>query len=284
MAGKDITLYEESTSTNLFPRTYTRNVFDEDGTTTLKTLLANIVNEAGKIAEVKVNGTALTITNKSVNIDLSGYQSKGKIDITDTTPTSVTKYYPIYSTNSGTNQIARANADLYYYDSGTWSSLNVGTKDHKGILTLHWGNSSTDYYVDIAPGSALTGNRTLTIPDASGTIALTSQIPSTSSFFAKAGGDITGHVYLTGSSASSSTGNTSQLVFGKSSAQHVVLSSNAQALVINPTTSSTTNQIVLYLNSQSQFPSGIKSGGIVSIGNANMSYDSTNKCLKFTFS
>jgi hypothetical protein len=73
-------------------------------------------------------------------------------------------------------------------------------------------------------------------------LAFSSDIPSTSSFFAKAGGDITGHVYLTGSSASSSTGNTSQLVFGKSSAQHVVLSSNAQALVINPTTSSTTNQ------------------------------------------
>ena len=75
MAGKDITLYEESTSTNLFPRTYTRNVFDEDGTTTLNTLLQNLKDEAGKIAEVQVNGTALTITNKSVNIDLASYLS-----------------------------------------------------------------------------------------------------------------------------------------------------------------------------------------------------------------
>ena len=31
-----------------------------------------------------------------------------------------------------------------------------------------------------------------------------------------------GHVYLTGSSASSSTGNTTQLVFGTSSSNHVV--------------------------------------------------------------
>lgn len=67
-----------------------------------------------------------------------------------------------------------------------------------------------------------------------------------------------GHVYLTGSSAGSSTGNTTQLVFGTSSANHVVLSANDNALVINPTTSSTTNQIVLYLNQASKFPSGIE--------------------------
>lgn len=69
-----------------------------------------------------------------------------------------------------------------------------------------------------------------------------------------------GHVYLTGSHASSSTGNTTQLVFGTPSENHVVLSSNDNALVINPTTSSTTNQIVLYLNSKSKFPSGLDVG------------------------
>lgn len=83
-----------------------------------------------------------------------------------------------------------------------------------------------------------------------------------------------GHIYLEGSNASSSTGNTTQLVFGTSSTNHVVLSSNNNALVINPTTSTTTNQIVLYLDSQSVFPSGIKAtaastfGGAVSMGGA----------------
>ena len=81
-----------------------------------------------------------------------------------------------------------------------------------------------------------------------------------------------GHVYLEGSNASSSTGNTTQLVFGTSSTNHVVLSANNNALVINPTTSSTSNQIVLYLDTQSLFPSGINAtaastfGGAVSIG------------------
>lgn len=71
------------------------------------------------------------------------------------------------------------------------------------------------------------------------------------------GGNMSGHVYLTGSKESSSTGNTSQLIFGTSNTQHVAISSNDNALVINPTSSSTTNQIVLYLNQASVFPNGI---------------------------
>jgi len=79
------------------------------------------------------------------------------------------------------------------------------------------------------------------------------------------GGDVSGHIYLTGSNTSSSTSNTSQLVFGTSSTNHVCISSNNNVLVINPTTSTTTNQIALYLDSKSQFPSGINVGSL-SIG------------------
>lgn len=79
----------------------------------------------------------------------------------------------------------------------------------------------------------------------------------------KLSNNISGHIYLTGANESSSTGSTSQLVFGTSSNNHVVLSSNNNALVINPTTSATTNQIVLYLDSPSQFPSGITSNGTI---------------------
>ena len=77
-----------------------------------------------------------------------------------------------------------------------------------------------------------------------------------------------GHVYLTGVSGTS-TANTTQLVFGSSdtNTQHIALSSNDNALVINPTVSTTTpNQIVLYLNNQSSFPSGITGGAITTTG------------------
>lgn len=87
----------------------------------------------------------------------------------------------------------------------------------------------------------------------------------------KEGGPISGHIYMTGSSASSSTANTTQLIFGTSSTQHVAVTSNDKALVINPNSSATTNQIVLYLNQQSVFPGGIK----ISAGNLDVSGTST---------
>lgn len=65
-----------------------------------------------------------------------------------------------------------------------------------------------------------------------------------------------GHIYLEGSQASSSTGNTTQIVFGTSSSQHIALSSNSGAFIINPTTSSTTGQIVLKPGATSYISSG----------------------------
>lgn len=65
-----------------------------------------------------------------------------------------------------------------------------------------------------------------------------------------------GHLYLTGSQASSSTGNTTQIVFGTSATQHIALSSNAGAFIINPTTGSTTGQIVLKPGSASYISTG----------------------------
>ena len=70
-----------------------------------------------------------------------------------------------------------------------------------------------------------------------------------------------GHVYLTGAVATSSTSNTTQIIFGTPSENHIALSSNDKAFIINPTSNSTEGQIVLYLNKQSSFPAGI-SGGV----------------------
>lgn len=69
-----------------------------------------------------------------------------------------------------------------------------------------------------------------------------------------------GHLYLRGSSASSSTANTTQLIFGTESTQHIALSANDNALILNPDAATVTNQIVLYLNQASVFPSGLQVG------------------------
>ena len=80
----------------------------------------------------------------------------------------------------------------------------------------------------------------------------------TSTYLKLSGGNMTGHIYLTGSQANSSTANTSQLIFGTSTTEHIAISSNTKALILNPTHSSTTNQIVLYLDKASKFPLGIE--------------------------
>ena len=103
-------------------------------------------------------------------------------------------------------------------------------------------------------------------PGKGGTIATTDDVAGkansshTHSYLPLAGGNMTGHIYLTGANESSSSANSSQLVFGTSSNNHIVLSSNKGALVINPSTSSTSPQIVLYLSQQSSFPNGINAG------------------------
>lgn len=71
-----------------------------------------------------------------------------------------------------------------------------------------------------------------------------------------------GHIYLAGANAGSSTGNTTQLIFGTPSANHVCVSSNEDALVINPDASTTNPQIVLYIKAQSSFPNGITTGSL----------------------
>lgn len=84
-----------------------------------------------------------------------------------------------------------------------------------------------------------------------------------SGYLPRSGGNMTGHIYLTGANENSSTANTSQIVFGTSTNQHVAISSNSNTIVINPNTAETTNQIVLYLDKQSEFPSGINSSGTI---------------------
>lgn len=85
-----------------------------------------------------------------------------------------------------------------------------------------------------------------------------------SNYLTCSGGNMSGHIYLTGAVENSSTSNKSQIVFGTEANNHVAISSNAKALIINPNTSETVNQIVLYLEQQSAFPKGISGGPIES--------------------
>jgi hypothetical protein len=139
-------------------------------------------------------------------------------------------------------------------------SVADGTTSAKGVVKLTDSTSSTSTTTAATPKSVKSA---YDLADIANTAARAAQTKADNAYtladgkLSAAGGNISGHVYLTGAKPASSTTNTSQIVFGTASENHVAISSNDNALVINPDTSSTTHQIVLYLDKASQFPSGI---------------------------
>lgn len=117
--------------------------------------------------------------------------SSTKVTVTNTTPAATTSYYLTYTNSTTTGaQDLRNSARLYYYDTGTASYLNIGNTSNTGGLTLHNANGK---YGDIVT-SAFSANRTFTLPNASGTIALTSNL---SSYLPLSGGTMTGSINMT---------------------------------------------------------------------------------------
>lgn len=100
---------------------------------------------------------------------------------------------------------------------------------------------------------------------------------------------LNGHIFLEGSVANSSTGNTTQIIFGKPATQHIAISSNDKALIINPNSSETQNQIILYLNTHSKFPSGIFASDIIANsmtindGSINLQGNDKDQFINFTY-
>lgn len=165
------------------------------------------------------------------------------------------------------------NADLTIWGSTQsdakgvkWQAINsknpyIGYAKDQIDGTFVWSITGTNYASGLAIGGG-SGNllwkgvRVATVDDLSNI--------NVSGYLPLSGGNISGHVYLTGSKASSSTGNTSQLVFGTASDNHLAITSNDNALVLNPSTTATSDsstgasQIVLYLNKASTFPKGIQ--------------------------
>lgn len=190
----------------------------------------------------------------------------------------------------------------YTHPAGSGASKSSGFYKFSTDSTSHISGVTAVTKADITalgiPGSDTNTTYTIATGDANGQIKVTpssgsaynvavkglgSNAYTSTAYLPLAGGNISGHVYFTGSSASSSTGNTSQIVFGTSSSNHIAISSNTKALVLNPTTSSTTNQIVLYLDSASLFPSGIQTSIIkapTSSGGSTYGVGSSGQVLK----
>lgn len=170
------------------------------------------------------------------------------------------------------------NSNLLHYRNGTnytiWDGSNAGTSTTPWICSTLTTNGSVTMYESSSHTYRWTLNfngavgRLYAINDA-GTayndILINNTITVTSGYKVGIGtaspsyklqvsgttGFASGHLYLTGAVANSSTANTTQIVFGTSSSNHVVISSNTDAVIINPTTGTTTGQIVLGVNATS---------------------------------
>ena len=128
------------------------------------------------------------------------------------------------------------------------------------------GNASTATKLATARTISLTGSITGSGSfDGSGNLSISTTTNHSHSYLPLSGGNLTGHLYLTKAVGNNSTANTSQIIFGTSSNNHLALSSNTHALILNPSTGSTANQIILSLDSVSTFSNGVNVGGKVEL-------------------
>lgn len=182
-------------------------------TSDIPTVPSNIVNT---ISTSEGSYSALTTATGDVTITLptktshitndSGYiTSYTDEKMKWTASTSSSTYYPLQSTSTATtstaNTLSAVSFYQYYNTSGGYRRLDLGnstsytsTGGAYGKIRLY-GTGAT-YYGDLNPGTigsnSLTGNRTWTLPNATGTIALTSDIPDTSTLAPLASPSFTG--------------------------------------------------------------------------------------------
>lgn len=144
------------------------------GTTTVVSSLATLKND--------ISGNAATATN-ATNAD--------NLKPDTINPSSATTYYPLFQT-SGTTSAKKA-----YYNTGLSYITKTGTSSEAGLARLSLGHggstaSTSDkggeivmystaqnqYTVTLKPAELSSSNKTLTLPNKTGTVAVTSDIPN----------------------------------------------------------------------------------------------------------
>jgi hypothetical protein len=193
---------------------------------------------------------------------------------TPTFETAITAKSNIVPSGACTLGTSTARWDALYVGNGAHGTNADGTKATPAITANGDVSVANNLSADTSDINTLTaGTSNLTTVNVSGTAEYNSDSTLTTAGTVNLGGTInftgsnlfSNHIYLTGAKATSSTENTSQIVFGTSTDNHVVISSNTNAIVINQNLTSAANQIVLSVNSGT--PTTLQTGLGVS-GNA----------------
>ena len=208
--------------------------------------LSDLITDTG----AATGGTAASPKAVKIAYDLAA--SKASTDVATTTTDGLM---------SSTDKVKLDGLSNYSLPAATTTTLGgviVGTNISVTNGKISVPNASTSVVGAVKLSSATnSSDETLAATPKAVNDALTIAINKANEKLPLAGGNMTGHIFMTGSSATDSVNNSTQLVFGTSETQHIAISANDKALVLNPSTSSNTNQIVLNLNAVSQFPQGV---------------------------
>lgn len=147
-AGTNVSIGSDGVTISAVDTVYNPATASTDGlmTSAQFTKLKNIKDGAqvNVIESVKVNGTALSVSSKSVNIDLSAYAKKsdlspnfGLIPV-DSLPTSGIRTDAIYLLKASTTGTNNAR-DEYIYVNSTWEKIGTTQADLSGYLPLDGG-------------------------------------------------------------------------------------------------------------------------------------------------
>ena len=83
------------------------------------------------------------------------------------------------STNNNTSAVTTYNQDLLKFSkTSSLSRLTIGSTSMPGVIRVYTSADSASGFTDIKSNVSSTNERTVTLPDASGTIALTTDIPT----------------------------------------------------------------------------------------------------------
>lgn len=138
-----------------------KGLSENNYTTTEKNKLAGVAAGAqvNVLESVKVNGTALGIEGKAVNIDLSAYAKKTDIASAYNYKGSKATYNELPTTGNATGDVWNVEATgMNYAWTGTaWDALG-GTVDLSGYATKQEMNAALGNKVDKVPGKGLSTN------------------------------------------------------------------------------------------------------------------------------
>ena len=87
------------------------------------------------------------------------------------------------SSNANTSAVAAYNqTPLSFAKTTTLSRLTIGSTSLPGVVRLYTSTNGASGYTDLKSGASSTNERSITLPDASGTVALTTDIPNVPSW------------------------------------------------------------------------------------------------------